>query len=344
MGDARSAFPDDADRDLVTTYQPDVVVEMLGIQRPRVPPGHPGAGRGLHAAFVADAHAADPAVDVVLARVPKPWLPAAVAYNPRLDTVAADLDTPAGRVVVARSDEGLDRSQDTWDDAHLDAWGEVKVAAAVADSLAAIGIGPLADRPLVLPPRGPRLASTLAVAAGNRSALLTWTRSPGATSTRVLIRDRTAGGPWRRLAELPWQVTSWRARGLSNGHDLRFTVLPVKGFWAAAPDVESNAVAVEPRPARPGRVREVSIDPRRTALRVTWGRAPWADSYVVWWRRASGRHGWTREPVRRPHTLLRGLRPGVRYLVAVQPVGRAAAGPRTRPQAAVTGPEGVSPH
>ena len=238
-------------------------------------------------------------------------------------------------MVPADVDAGLDRVQDTWDDAHLGAWGEVRVAASVADSLATLGVGPPADRPLTLPPRGPRLRSTLTAQSGDGSVRLSWTLSPGATATELWVRDETVGAPWTSVGSAAWPQTSWQADGLPEGHVFGFRVVPVKGLWAAAADVWSEVSVPVRGPGRPGPVRKVRLAPRLTSVLVRWDRARWAESYVVWWRRADSRRWHTVSTVR-PRALLGHLRPDVRYTVSVQPVGWDAPGRRTRPQTVST--------
>ena len=68
-------------------------------------------------------------------------------------------------MVVADADVGYDDFSDTWDGAHPNARGELKIAAAVADALHELGIGPLADRPLPTVPLGPRIPPVLSATA-----------------------------------------------------------------------------------------------------------------------------------------------------------------------------------
>ena len=329
------AYPDVPIATLVTDYRPDVVVEMLGAADLQYLDATPDQLEAVTRAFVADVHSADPDTDVVLATVPKPWLPAAAEFNLRVEDLAAELDTPAARVVPADVAAGLDRVQDTWDDAHLNAWGEVRTAAAVADSLAVLGVGPPADRPLGLPARGPRLRALPAAQVGDGSVRLSWTRSPGTTATEVWMQDTTAGAPWTRLGIASWRQTTWQADGLVNGHAIAFRLVPVKGLWAAEADAWSEVSGLVPSPGQPDRVTHLRLAPRRTAVLVRWDPAAWAESYVVWWRRA-GHPRWHQVPATGTGWLLRDLRPGVRYAVAVQPVGRDTAGPRTRPRRVTT--------
>ena len=328
------AFPDVPIETLVADYRPDVVIEVLGVNDLQYLGDSADDLEAATREFVADVRSADPEADVVLATVPKPWLPAAAEFNPRVADIADELDSPAARVVPAEVDAGLDRVQDTWDDSHLNAWGEVLVAAAIADSLALLRAWPSVDRPVQLPPRGPRLPSTIAARAGDGSVDLSWTRSPGATSTQVWMHDETAGTPWTRLGSAPWPQTTWSVGGVVAGHALAFRAVPVKGLWAAEADIWSEVSVVVPGPVqpalvRPGPVSGLRLAPRRTAVAVQWDRTEGAESYVVWWRRSDS-HRWHTVSTARTRVLLRHLRPGVRYAVAVQPVGRDTTGPRSR--------------
>ena len=69
-------------------------------------------------------------------------------------------------VVVADTDDGYDRIGHTWDQSHPNAVGEAMIAAAVADALATLDIGPQASRPIRTLPLGPRVAPLLAATPG----------------------------------------------------------------------------------------------------------------------------------------------------------------------------------
>ena len=204
-------------------------------------------------------------------------------FNARLPEVAATASAVAPGVVVADTDAGYDRVAHTWDESHPNAVGEAMIAAAVADALATLGVGPPASPLVRTIPLGPRVAPVLAATPGDGGATLSWTGPPGATAQFVWLRDVTAGEAWRRL---PWPVTgsAWSVSLLVNGHRYRFRLQPVKGDEAAAGDVRSNIIEVAAAAAARRPYRSRALEPRPRALRVSWRAAARATSYrVSWW-------------------------------------------------------------
>jgi lysophospholipase L1-like esterase len=142
-------FPDDrspAIGDLVAAYDPDVIVEALGI--------NDLAWAELSAAqmsnqvrrFVAQARAVKADVDVVLGGVPQEWIGDTAAYNDALPALAAELSTDASRVVAAAVPDFVE-GVDTWDFAHPSRVGEERLGASYASAIAALvpsAAGPIA--------------------------------------------------------------------------------------------------------------------------------------------------------------------------------------------------------
>jgi lysophospholipase L1-like esterase len=263
---------------LVEEHHPDVVVAMLGVNDLLIG-ATPEAVARRTADLVTEVRAADPDVDLVLAEATQRWFPGVPAFNTLLDEVASTADEPGSRVVVAQTATGYDKYDDTWDTSHPNARGEVRIAAAVADGLSGIGIGPPADRPLPVVPLGPRRGAELSADAGIGAATLRWTGPPGATAQYVWQRDVTRGGPWRRL---PSQVTgrSWTGGFLLPGHRYRFRLQPVKGDDEPGGAVFSNRVTAVPfrPPAAPLRL---AADAGRRCARLTWHEPRFATRYVV---------------------------------------------------------------
>ncbi|KAA1429059.1 GDSL-type esterase/lipase family protein [Nocardioides antri] len=280
---------------LVEEHRPDVVVEMLGVNDLLY-----GASAetvaGRTADLVEEVHAVDPEVDVVLAEATQTWFPGVVGFNGLLHDVAAAADTPTGRVVVARTAAGYDRDADTWDTSHPNAQGEVKIAAAVADTLSGIGVGPPAARPLPDVPVGPRTGAEVAAVAGDGYVTLAWAGPSGATAQYVWTRDASSSEPWRRL---PFRVTgqSWTGFYLTNGHRYQYRLQPVKGDDEPEGAVYSNVVEAVPfrPPAAPAGLRATAG--RRCAV-LTWREPAFATRYRVARQTAAGWSalGWVRRP------------------------------------------------
>lgn len=130
----------------------------------------------------------------MLAEATQTWSPGVPDFNARLPQLAAAASLTGAPVVVADADTGYDAFAHTWDEAHPNAAGEVRIAAAVADALAGLGVGPPASRPLPVVPLGPRLAPLLRAVPGDGAATLTWTGPPGATAQLVAARRHGARG------------------------------------------------------------------------------------------------------------------------------------------------------
>jgi hypothetical protein len=213
---------------LVDTFGPDVVVELLGV--------NDALWRGLPASamldqaedFVRKAQAADPGVDVVLGELPQLWVPAVPGYNAGLAGIADRLGTEGSRVVVAPAPDDFVQGVDTYDPVHPSASGEVKIAAAVADALAGLGIGSPYPRPLPEVPPVPVQPAVLQARPRAGAALLTWQAPPGGWTAYVWRRDVTRGEDWQRLP-LGVPGPSWKAEGLVDGETYEFRLQMAKG-------------------------------------------------------------------------------------------------------------------
>lgn len=314
------AFQDWPTSDLMSTYAPDVVIELLGLNDLTWLKEQPAQVDVLMRQLVADARAANPSVAVVLSRLPSINFSAVPAMNEAISAAAADLTTAESPVVVAAADDGFVPFEDTWDSAHPNARGEVKIAAAVSDALAQLGIGTPYPRPLPDVPIGPRLAPTASVTAGEASATVTWFGSPGSTAEYLWVRDETADGAWTRL---PDQLTgtSTVVSGLTNWHTYGFLLQPVKGNAAAADDVRSALVEATPMPRAPGPVTTLTATVTGTSARLSWTAADSATGYRVAWRNATAATDWTDVPglTTTTSTTIANLVPGRTYEVHVQP-------------------------
>ncbi|MDX6372608.1 MAG: hypothetical protein QOD98_1596 [Nocardioidaceae bacterium] len=283
------AFPDEGESisELMTDFQPDVVVEMLGVNDLTWLQGNPEQLVHLTRNFVANARAVDPDVDLVLSRIPQPWWEQVVTFNDLLDGVADDLDTPGSRVVSAQSDVDIVRADDTWDTFHPNSHGELKIAAHLADSLASIGVGTPAPRPLPLSdiPLGPRLPTVLTATPIVRGASLTWVRSPGANEAQVWLRDVTAAEDWHLVAEHV-TGTAQELDNLPGWHRVEVQVAPIKGSWRAEHDAWSNVVSLEVPDDHLARGTAPAVSAASDGhVTLSWAAVPGATSYAVQWRR-----------------------------------------------------------
>jgi len=320
--------PSYAVADLVTRFQPDVVVELLGINDLVGNLDQPQTVLAETADYVAQARSADPGVDVVLTALPQTWIVGAEDYNAGLPALAEVLSTPRSRIVVARA-QPLTKFIDTWDPAHLSATGEVKVAAAVADALAVLGIGEPYPRPLPQVPNGPRRPASLRATAGADFADLSWVDPPGATGEYLWMRDVSVGEPWRQVGGPFEKPDTWRAEGLERGHDYEFRLQATKGTAVAA-DIFSNPVRItRPQP----RVAAVQVISKRRALRLRWW-PEWqvADDvkYLVSWWPAGRRERLRVRLTGHPRTVIHDLPAGHSYRLRVAALKDGVPGRGTR--------------
>lgn len=237
---------DDADwpvDQLIDSYDPDVVVELLGV--------NDAIWRGADVAtlladarhFVAMARSADPDVDIVLGALPQTWNTAVAAYDEQLAGLAEELDRSDSRVVATAVPDDFVQNVDTYDPVHPSASGEVKIAAEVADALADLGIGAPYPRPLPSVAPVPTRPAELSATSGVGSVELTWEPPPGGQTAYVWVRDASAGEAWRRL---PYGLsgTTWTDEGLIAGHSYEFRIQSAKG--TSVSEVYSNVVMVTP--------------------------------------------------------------------------------------------------
>ena len=190
--------------ELVEDYQPDVVVEMLGVNDLTWLQGTPEQMVSGTSGWVASARAADPDIDIVLSRIPQPWLPKVAAFNDLLDGLAEELDTPGSRVVAAQSDADLvavrrhlghlppERARRDQD--RRGGRGQPGCAGHRHTAAAAAPARP--DASSVRDSR-PVLSATPALHGAN----LQWLRSPGSPETETWLRDLTAGEDWHRVGD-----------------------------------------------------------------------------------------------------------------------------------------------
>lgn len=315
---------------LVAEHRPDVVVVLLGLNDLTFLQQSPEQVAELMRDEVAALRQGEPGLDVVLSRLPSTDIAGVPETNERYSALAAELDTPDERVVVAAADAGFvpstpDRVADTYDQVHPSARGELRIAAAVADALAAVGVGTAFARPLPTLPLGPRQGASLTARAGDERAVLRWTSSPGTTSEQLWRRDVTAGSPWVSLGSRP-ASSSTTVTGLRNRHRYAFRLRPAK-VWAQATDTSSAVVTATPAAPAPAAPRGVTAAPRPRGALVQWSAVRRATSYVVGFRVARPGTRWQQRRASTTARRLWDLRGRTSYVVRVRAVDDGTAGP-----------------
>jgi len=230
---------------------------------------------------------------------------------------------------MAGREHTLDRSQIhyTWDNSHPSATGEVRVAAAVADALATLGVGAPYSGRLTAPPV-PRRAAALTAVAGDGRVALSWTLPPGASTSWVWRRDATRRQRWIRMPS-PVVGGSLTVVPLVNYHRFEFRVQARKGSQTS--DVFSPVASARPRRPAPGRVRHLGVRASEGRIALSWRPSARATSYAVRWS-PSGRPGSARGRNTSALALVvRRLVPGREYRIAVRALNDRTPGPwRTR--------------
>ena len=251
---------------LVATYDPDVLVELLG-DNDLSAGQSPAQVAELLDDLVDDARGVDPGIDVVLGQDPRPntqpssraaehpdqpsW-PAsstrrARAWSQRTSPATTTCRTPgtARTPTPAASSRSRPRSRTP-----CTRWT------------------PPSRPPVPIPtvPLGPRIPPVLSATAGVGNVQLSWIRSPGSQKSDVYLRDVSAGGPFQKVAS-DQTGTAYTVTGLTAGHTVELQTRPYKGFWIAEPDAWSNVVQVQVlgtvHPSRGGAGAGAGSGPRR---------------------------------------------------------------------------------
>ena len=331
--------PTDDLADLVPAYDPDVVVASIGVND--VTNGvDPAVVGELWRQKIVAARADHPGIRFVLVQAPQTWLSGVEAYNQVLLGLAQELDDPEGERVVATRLPSFDKGSDTWDPAHPTASGEQKIAAAVVDALAELGVVAGAGMsPVAF--NGPTRAPDLVGRAEDGAVDLSWSAVPGVTDTWLERRDATIDERWIRYP-MPWSAHDrhFLAELLPNGHEIQFRLRPAKG-WAISPVVTSNVVTVVP--GVPLEIAGVAVAAADHALEVSWDADALATSYEIVATPSGGG-----ESVHATSTAaavrMDGLIAGESYAVRVRGVRDGRVGPASTPISATpSGPTLVGP-
>lgn len=348
-GDAL-AWPQHPIGTVMADHDPDIVVIELGTNDLTFFHQTPEQTVTRVEAWIGQARAANPQVKVVVVEIVGVLVPGASEFNALLAERMPGLSTAESPVAVARAADGFvtatpSQEGDTWDPVHPDTSGQVKIAAAVCDALAELGLGAPYPRPLAVPAEGLRVPPTLSGLAGLGTVSLSWDPPPGATGHDVWTRDVTAAGAWTLTR--PDVAGTAATLGLTSGHTYELRVRARKGYSVAAEDMFSNTVTLvvlpetdpeppaspsrpAPQPAAPSQVSGVTAEPGRDSLTVSWQPVASATSYLLWVRDAGAYAGWSSTlvpaPVSAPSRTLAGLPAGSPHQVRVQAVNQVGVG------------------
>lgn len=205
-------------------------------------------------------------------------------FNMGVVALAEQLTSADSPVVVARVADGYSPARDNWDEAHPNARGELRIAAAFADALAdPLGVGPAHPRPLPEMEVGPLTAPEPGHEEGDDGLVLSWEAVPGATDYRVTQR-RVAPDPDGETV-LPLEVEedggkySALVEGLFSGARYEFTVIPFKGRDSGRASEPVQLVWRGDPPPGPAWIRL-----QDGGATLVWERVEDATHYEVWVR------------------------------------------------------------
>jgi lysophospholipase L1-like esterase len=284
--------------------------------------------------YINSARMARPGIDIVVSEVVNRWDVWAQAYQLNAETteyaallanLAAQLNTPDQRVVVAATRTGWDARNHTYDGTHPNPTGEGLIAQRISEALAQIGIGTAA--PNIATSYGWNVTSPApGVTAGSEKANLTWSRtSAGATGMFIEMRLTNTNEAWRRL---PYAVSGsgWTAELLAAGGTYDFRVVPSKGYNTGLASTSVRRTIGGPAP---GSSLAMSIGSEgRTPTTGAWVSTNWdpganASGYKLSYRLlATGNESWTDlpYPVTATNWKFDYLQPGRHHQFRVQTV------------------------
>jgi GDSL-like Lipase/Acylhydrolase family len=226
----------------VTTYRPDYLLVLLGVDDIYWYGISPADMAANLASFIDAARAARPRIKIVLGLIPPDvqqqndaaFAAGVASYNNTIMSAAAQLSTSAAPIAVAQDGAGINVSADLWDGMHPNANGETKIAAGFADALAArFHLGAPYPTPYPVLPTGPLTPPQLTASPGGATgqAVLSWTPSPGTNGYYVYLRDMTKQDT--AFTKLPYPLfpgqDPWTASLLTTGDTYEFQLQACKG-------------------------------------------------------------------------------------------------------------------
>lgn len=325
--------------EMVEASSPDVLVTDYGSNDLHYVSSPARAIEDLRA-HLAAARTARPGLDVVVGEVVTRWdyftdrlllVAESAQYNRLLHDLAAELDTPQERVVVADLSVGWDPRRHTQDGTHPNPTGESLIAQRTAEALLNLGIGPpdpeiIAELAWEVP--GPPIG----VGIGQEAVDLSWSRvRTGADSVLLESRRLRPADPehpgWERLPYAVRGGDQWRLESLIAGGRYRFRAVPVKALMTGVAGPPSPTALIRALPF--GSV--TSVDVVRVAgrrVRVRWPAASEATGYRVSVQ-LLGRRWQQLEEVARTGYRFGGLVRHGRYRFAIRPMRDLVPGRRT---------------
>ncbi|WP_431873083.1 SGNH/GDSL hydrolase family protein [Nocardiopsis eucommiae] len=205
-------------------------------------------------------------------------------FNMGLVDLAGQLTSATSPVVVAQVAREYAPAFDNWDATHPNVRGELKIAAAFADALAApLGVGDGFPRPLPELSAGPLTAPEPEYEETDDGLLLSWKNVPGATDYRVVQR-RVEPDP-DDAGVIPADVESADddrfvlVGSLFSGARYEFVVRPLKGRDEGTESEPLQLVWDDDPPPAPSWVRV-----HDGGSLVTWEDVAEAGHYEVWLR------------------------------------------------------------
>ncbi|MFI7209833.1 fibronectin type III domain-containing protein [Micromonospora maritima] len=273
----------------VSQYSPNLLLTLLGINDLGIWGHDAGKLEADLRTFIANARTAKADVRMVFGKilptkraVDEPDFAAKVSdFNTRLVQVAAELTTPTSPIVVADTASGFVADDHTWDGVHPNGRGELRIAAAFADTMnSAFGLGAAYPRPLPDVPLGPQQAPVASVTAtGPGTADLAWTPSLGATQYWVWTKDNVINKEWKKLPiPLTQEYNPWHMTDLLAGNTYYYKVQAAKGDDAGAISNDVTLPVGGPVPAAAGGLTATAGDGKAV---LNWTAGQDATGYKV---------------------------------------------------------------
>lgn len=267
----------------VEKHQPDVVVELLGLNDMRFETKAEDVAQSLQT-WIDAVRQAKPDTKMVLMQVPptrgdhREWLHTEIPkFNDLMEGVVQAARAQGAVIEIARTAEGWDPDRFSYDGAHLTPTGDTFFAQRVGEALVSLGVlrrQPLGWRTL---PWHRNLAARVQPWVG--AAEVRWNQR-GLSHVRIWLRRTGEKG---RL--LPRKYTGFKTTitGLKPGATYEFRLVAVRyRLESSMGPITRTQIR---RPPRPAAVGKVSISSRG----VRWSRSDRATSYLVKVRREGSR-------------------------------------------------------